>query len=357
MRTKAILVAWCLAAAAVAQKAKPTLAGEAGERLDAIVRAFDAAAGGFSGSVLVARDGKVLLEQGYGVFDAAARAPMPVDALWDWASVSKQFTAAALLRLQDKKKVRLDDVLKKHWPATPEDKHGVTVRMLLQHTSGIEAGFRDEWRFDSRRRSSLEELVLGRPMTSAPGAEFDYSNSGYALAAALVEKLSGTAFEKFCVHELFRPAGMKDAGFIGWPQLDPGRVPKVRRGEGFADRPADVRFAYGHELTWGYRGSGGVVASTADMLAWDRALRTGKLLSKQALAEFYRPAKQDYALGLRVPADAGGRRVEHSGYVEGVATCYVRLLEPDVVVALACNYEAATDPATLAQQLLDAAAH
>jgi CubicO group peptidase (beta-lactamase class C family) len=271
--------------------------------------------------------------------------------LWDWASVSKQFTAAALLRLQDKKKLKLDDALRKFWPKAPTDKDRVTVRMLLNHTSGIEAGFRSEWDFDRSSRAALVSLVLGLPMTSQPGAAFEYSNSGYALAAALVEEITGTSFDKFCVEELFRPAGMRDACCIGWSKLDLDRVPKARRGEGFADRPPGFRFAYGNELTWGYRGCGGVVASTADMLAWDRALRAGKLLSKQALAQLYAPAKDGYALGWRIVDSPHGCVAEHGGSVEGVVTHYWRLLDAPVVVALACNYEPETNPAVLAGQL------
>lgn len=361
------LASLVLPAVSPAQKPKPpakdapTVAGDVGKKLDQLVQQFESGSGGFSGSVLVARDGKILLEKGYGVFDADAKKPMPVDAMWDWASVSKQFTATALLRLQDKKKVKLDDALAKFWPKAPADKKDVTVRLLLNHASGIESGFKSEWKFDARKRESLEELVLGLPMTSRPGDTFDYSNSGYAMCAALIEKLTGDTFEKFCVDEVFRPAGMQDACFIGWKSLDLGRVPKIDRGQGFTDRPKDFRFAYGNELSWGYRGCGGVVATTRDLLAWDRALRGGKFLSKDALEQLYQPAKlrqpakDEYALGWFVRQSRHGRRVDHSGGVLGVITQYFRLLDQDVVVALACNFTPKGDPAVLAEQLVDAA--
>ena len=358
LRVLSLAFVFCHPLAAQKQKpavkdAEATIAGPAGEALDAIVQQFDTAAGGFSGSVLVAKDGKIVLEKGYGFHDAEKKQPMRIDALWDWASVSKQFTAAALLRLQDKKKLKLDDELRKYWPKAPADKKGVTIRHLLNHTSGIEAGFKSEWKFDAKVRTSFEDLVLGLPMTSKPGEKFEYSNSGYAMAAALVEKLSDKTFEQFCVEELFRPFGIKDACFIGWPELDLERVPKIARGAGFADRPKEFRFAYGNELTWGYRGCGGVVASTRDMLAWDRALRGGKLLSKKALDELYTPCKDDYALGWKILQTRHGKRAEHAGGVLGVVTQYFRLLDRDVVVALACNYEPKDNPAKLAEQLVD----
>lgn len=350
-----------LAASAPAQKrsrppAEATVSGQLGERLDAIVAEFDADAGGFSGVVLVARDGKILLEKGYGLHDAATQQPIGVDSLWDWASVTKQFTAAALLRLQDKKKLSLDDPLKKFWPKAPNDKKSVTVRQLLNHTSGIQSGFRGEWQWDRDRRESLEELILSLPMESKPGEKHDYSNSGYAFAAALVEKLSGMSFEDYCQKELFRPAGMPDACMIGDRDLDLARVPKIARGTGFTDRPAEFRFAYGNELTWGYRGCGGVVATVRDMFHWDQALRGTKVLSAKARKELYTPAKADYALGWQVRRLPAGECAFHSGGVLGVVTMYYRLLDENVVVALACNYEPKANPGQLAEQLLTRAA-
>lgn len=330
--------------------------GELGKDLDERVLAFDQGAGGFSGVVLVARGGKVVLEKGYGLHDATANKAIDPESLWDWASVTKQFTAAALLKLQDKKKLSLDDPLSRHWPKAPADKKGVTVRHLLNHTSGIESGFKEGWDFDSKSRTSLEELVLSRPMTSKPGETHDYSNSGYALAAALVEKLSGKTFEQFCIEELFRPAGMKDACMIGWKDLDLARVPKIGRGAGFSDRPAEFRFAYGNELTWGYRGCGGAVATARDMFAWDQALRGKKLLSEKAKKELYTVAKKDYALGWTVKRLPAGECAYHSGGVLGVVTMYYRLLDEDVVVALACNYEVKDNPGKLAEEMLARAA-
>ena len=326
--------------------------GDLGAQLDALVLAFDRDAGGFSGVVLVARDGRIALEKGYGVHDAAADAALDAGSLWDWASVSKQFTAAAVVRLHDKKKLSLDDPLTRHFPKVPADKKAVTVRHLLNHTSGIQSGFRSEWSFDRARRESLEQLVLGLPMEGEPGTRFDYSNSGYALAAALVERVSGKSFERYCVAELFRPAGMKDACTIGWGELDLARVPKVARGTGFTDRPAQFRFAYGNELTWGYRGCGGVVATARDLLAWDQALRGTKILSSAAKKELYAVGRDDYALGWirrRLPC---GEVVAHSGAVLGVVTMYYRLLEQNACVALACNYAPRASPEQLAQELL-----
>jgi len=358
-------------------KATEVVRGEVGKDLDRVMLDVDESAGGFCGVVLVASKGETLLKKGYGVADAAGKKPMPVDALYDWASVTKQFTAAAMLRLIDAsrasdsalkeldarklaellkkrkwKKLDLDDPLSRFFPEAPADKKSVTLRQLLNHTSGIEAGFKNEWKFDSRSRDSFVACVLSRPMDSKPGEKWDYSNSGYALVAAIIETITGMTFEKFCAEHVFAPAGMKDATMIGAPGLELSRVPKIDRGTGFVDRSASFAFAYGNELNWGYRGCGGVVASTEDMLAWDRALRGKKLLSKDALEDLYLPGLKDYALGWEIKKVSGGMCVEHSGGVLGVATFYLRHLEKDYVVALASSCDLKTHPEEIANRLV-----
>jgi CubicO group peptidase (beta-lactamase class C family) len=350
--------------------------GELGKALDEAMGRIDVADGGFCGVVLVATQGKVVLEKGYGVADAAAKSAMPPDALYDWASVSKQFTAAAVLKLieasrmddaalrklgakklaeamRDRKwkKLGLDDPLSRFFPEAPEDKAAVTLRQLLNHTSGIESGFKQEWKFDSTSRDSLVACILGLPMVSKPGAKWEYSNSAYSFVAALIEKVSGMTFEEFCDELLFKPAGMASATMIGAKGLDLTRVPRIARGVGFTDRPKEYAFAYGNQLTWGYRGCGGVVASTRDMFQWDRALRGGKLLSKESLEQLYTVGLQDYALGWKVKKVGAGVRVEHGGGVLGVATHYLRHLDQDYVVALACSYEPKTHPEEIADRL------
>ncbi|HET6164757.1 MAG TPA: serine hydrolase domain-containing protein [Planctomycetota bacterium] len=358
-------------------KVAPALVdGELGKALDEAVLKVDVADGGFCGVVLVATQGKVVLEKGYGVADAAARSAMPPDALYDWASVSKQFTAAAVLKLieasrmddaalrklgakklaeamKDKKwkKLGLDDPLSRFFPEAPKDKAAVTLRQLLNHTSGIESGFKQEWKFDSTSRDSLVACILGLPMVSKPGATWEYSNSACSFVAALIEKVSGMTFEAFCDELLLEPAGMASATMIGAKGLDLTRVPKIARGAGFTDRPKEFAFAYGNQLSWGYRGCGGVVASTRDLFQWDRALRGGKLLSKESLEQLYTVGLQDYALGWKVKKFGGGVRVEHGGGVLGVATHYLRHLDKDYVVALACTYEPKTHPEEVADRL------
>ncbi len=181
---------------------------------------------------------------------------------------------------------------------------------------------------DASNRDAVVKWFLSLPVSSKPGSKWEYSNLAYWVLGALVEKLSGDSYEKFCVEKLFRPAGMEDACFIGWKDLDLARVPKDKRGKG-------VHFAYGYEMSWGYRGSGGAVVSLEEMLLWDRALRGDKILSKRAKERMYEVGQNDYACGWFVDKNMGGTIYRHSGRVGETSTAYLRWIDEDIVVALA----------------------
>ncbi|MBN2492911.1 MAG: beta-lactamase family protein [Planctomycetes bacterium] len=326
----------------------PVVAGAIGQQLDAHLKTIELKKGGFSGSALVAKEGRVLLLKGYGTADAKSRRPIPANALWDWASVSKQFTAAAVLKLQMQKKLRIDDSIRKIFPGAPRNKAGVTLRHLLNHTSGLSSRVEPRG-VDMFDRDAVVKFILALPLESRPGKKWEYSNAAYFLLAAVVEKVSGRRFEQYVIEELFRPAGMKEACFIGSPGLDLERVPRQSRGTG-------AHFAYGERLSWGYRGSGGAVAPLAEMLQWDRALRGEEILDAGAKAEFYRPGLNDYALGWFVRQDRGGDvRYEHGGAVGDTATFYLRIMKADIVVALAYNTQPDLHPQFTAEALVQIA--
>jgi CubicO group peptidase (beta-lactamase class C family) len=337
MLVHTLLFALWLAPAGEAQKLKPgpIVEGELGRALDAHLSALDADTGGFCGAALVAVGGKIVLEKGYGVADADTKAPIAHDAIFDWASVSKQFTAAAVLKLEQAKKLSIDDTLEKHFKKqVPEDKKAITLKMMLSHTSGLEKGFSPDWKWDSHSRDSLFELVLGLRLTSKPGEKFEYNNTPYGFLAGLVEIVSKQSFEDYCIEQMFRPADMQSASFIGHKSLDLKRVPRDDRGTG---NP----FPYGPVLDWGYRGCGGVMASVHDMFLWDRALRGDKLLSNAQKTKLYTPVKEGYALGWYVGQDEGATRIEHGGDTRRTTCYFGRWIEPDVVVAIAYTYKPA----------------
>jgi CubicO group peptidase (beta-lactamase class C family) len=318
---------------------------QVGRLLDAHLRTLDPETGGFCGSALVAKAGRILLNKGYGTADAKKNVAMPAEALWDWASASKQFTAAAVLKLRMQGKLRIDDSIRKIFPRAPRNKGPITLRHLLNHTSGLSNRVRPKG-VDMFDRDAVVKFILALPLDSRPGRKWEYSNLAYFLLAAVIEKVSGRSYEDYVIEELFRPAGMKDACFIGSPGLDLDRVPHESRGHG-------PHFAYGYRYSWGYRGSGGAVATPRDLLRWDRALRGDEILDAKAKADYYKVGLNDYALGWFVRQDRGGDvRYEHGGAVGNTVTFYLRIMKSDIVIALAYSYKPAVHPQFTAEALV-----
>lgn len=321
----ASLLATC---ALPAQEPGTVVQGELGRSLDRAVQR--ATGGGFWGAVLVARGGEALLAKGYGFADYEAR-PNGPNTLFEIASASKQFTAAAVLRLHMEGKLEVTDPLDKFFKAVPRDKRGITIHQLLTHTSGLspETGVPYDSPFT---REQLVAYMLAQPLASKPGEKFAYCNFGYALLAALVEVVSGRSFEEFSRENLFRPAGLKETGFVRDPALDAKRA-AARLIEG---RPGATATEW--HWGWGYRGMGGVVSSALDLLRWDRALRGEAVLDAKTKALLYTPEKEGYACGWLVAlTPRGTTRVQHSGSVAGFAVQLARHLEEDAVVVLLSN--------------------
>jgi CubicO group peptidase (beta-lactamase class C family) len=306
--------------------------GDLGKRLDRFLTYTTQFPDGMSGSVLVAVRGEIVLEKGYGFADSAKKQPIRADALWDVASVTKQFTAAAILHLAMKGKVSLDDPLKKFFPDINIDKANVTLRQLLNHTSGIKNDPTFE-KVNTGDRDATVEYILKLPMKADPGAEFAYSNVAYFLLGAIIEKVSGQTWEAYLKEHLFRPAGMKDTTCLGEPELKDmiSRIPGGNRGKG-------GNFPYGNRKFWGYCGAGGVHATARDMYLWDRALRADKIFPKDLLKELYAVGKNDYALGWFIEKGKDGKTtVWHGGAVMGFSCYFGRLLEDDIVVVVLTN--------------------
>jgi CubicO group peptidase (beta-lactamase class C family) len=327
-----------------AAEAGTVVAGEVGAALDRYMGSTRKFPGGFSGCALVAKKGEVLLEKGYGIADLDKGTPIRGDMLWDWCSVTKQFTAAAILKLEMQRKLSLEDPLSEFFRGIPEDKADVPLRTLLDHTSGLaNTGDlpRDGSVFD---REAFVGAMLALPVANEPGKKWEYNNMAYFIAAAIVEKVSGKPFERYCAENLFEPAKLETACMIGDPKLDLARVPRDERGKG-------ETFQYGERLSWGYRGAGGAVMSCRDMLRWHQALLGDKVLDAAAKKKYYAVGLQGYALGWEVSRDTGKLVYSHSGRTGDIVTYYLRQMDDDVVVALAFNYDPEGHPGGHAQAL------
>jgi len=301
-----------------------------GPRIEELVRSQTR--GDYWGVVLVAQQGEVVFAKGYGFADYE-RVPNTPATLFELASLSKQFTAAAILKLEQQGRLETGDTLDRFFPGVPADKKAVTVHHLLTHTSGLSP----ELGVPYASRIGREEYVrtmLARPLDAPPGEKFAYCNAAYALLAAIVEVASKRTFEEYVREEIFTPAGLADTGFIGDEALKAKGRAARRRGPGTPKEWSAVEWFWG----WGYRGMGGVVSTAPDLLKWDRALRGDLVLGAAAREKLFAPVQADYACGWVVQAtDRGTTKVFHGGSVMGFVAHFARYLEEDVAIVLLSN--------------------
>lgn len=322
---------------AAAAAAAPTPPGEvhggpADEYLQRAVRY------GFSGAALVARGGKVILARGYGLaergFDGESGIPNTAATRFDIGSISKQFTAAAILRLQMQGKLSIDDPVSKFFDETvvlqiPEESRRITLHQLMTHTSGLHGG-PDLRNVDLYDRDAVVAACLSARTMFAPGVSFGYANTNYFILAAVVERVTGEPFEDAMRELVFEPAGMTDTTFCGDDAAEnvacghedlPGPDGEVIGDIG----PANLR-----PFTWGHKGATGVLTTVLDLHRWHEALKTDAVLSAEAKKVLFTPVRQQYACGWRVTRDENDDRlmmIHHSGTTVGFEACFARWIE------------------------------
>ena len=267
-----------------------------------------AGAAGFGGSVLVARGGRMVLHRAVGWADADAGVPMDTAMPFYVASLSKGFTAAAVLRLEMEGRLRTTDSLGRFFPGLPEDKRGVTLHHLLTHTSGLREPAEDR----VRGRDEFAAAMLALPPRSAPGERYGYSNGGYSLLAAVVEIASGRPFAEYLRDAVFRPAGMLRTRLVVDEPLGRPRSWPVSMNGGV--RQGDPWMTHRRPYSWEEVGATGVVTTTGDLFRWTQALQAGTVLSAEAVRKLWTPALEQYAYGWGVRRIARGQMlVSHDG--------------------------------------------
>lgn len=281
-------------AAAVALLALPTLAPDAQDpapltwdNLEERMAAEESA--GFSGAVVVVRDDEVVLDRGYGLANREEGLRVTPETVFGIGSTPIDFTKASILLLAERGKLALDDPITKFFEDVPADKRAITIRHLMTGASGLQ-NFHDvpEDRDPDHSwidRAEAVRRILGGELLFAPGEGEEHSHSAWGLLAAIVEIASGESYAEFTREHLFTPAGMRATGFFGEP------VPHEHLAIGYGDRrDGEVNAPpYWGPTSWLVMGSGGMVSTTGDMLRWNRALRSGRLLSKASLADYWAP--------------------------------------------------------------------
>lgn len=342
-RLSFLILAFTLAAGALARGAPDDAA--IADRLDSLIRREHL--GQFWGAVLVAQDGRPILARGYGYANDTL-APIDRGTLFDIGSISKQFTAALALRLHRAGKLSIDKPITDDFPGLPAAAKGVTLRHLLNHTSGLSDRAGAIQSLDFADRDEAVRLAFRSPPRAAPGERFEYCNGGYCVAAALIERAMGGPFQSLMREELFVPAGLANTGFLDGVGLDlsnaSARIVSTPGGE---SRRSILEDGWG----WGLRGCGGVLTSLDDLLRWDAALRGDSIFDDAARAELYAPALEGYALGWQAGRAANGDlKVSHGGGTRGYRAQLLRIPARGIVIAVLTNDR--QNPAALADKLL-----
>lgn len=267
----------------------------------------------FSGVVLIVRGEDTLIHRGYGHAQRSARVPVTTGTAFPIASLSKQFTAAAILKLVANGRVAVNDTLGDLLPEVPADKRGISLHHLLTGTSGLP---RDVAPSDAViERDSLVRAILRAPLGGVPGSAHAYSNAGYLLLAAIVERRAGVPFERYLQDQLFTPAGLTSTGFVG-----PAWRTPVAHGYG-GDDPESVLDDPAARKGWHRRGAGGLLSTASDLFRWERALTSGRVLPDSLVQTLFTPyvAEQKggtsyYGYGWRVNRTAAGATtISHNG--------------------------------------------
>lgn len=292
-------------------------------------------------AVAVIKNGQLAHGKGYGLANLEWNIAAQPDTVFGLASLTKQFTAAAILLLERQGLLRLNDPLTHFLPNYPTHGRTITVAHLLTHTSGIVPYNEVDNFFDlyMRKRFSHEEVLAlfqDLPLEFEPGTRYKYNNSGYYLLGMIIEILSSKRYEQFLQEQIFTPVGMKDTYYMWNEALIP------RRAGGYVKTEQGYRIVPYLDMTIPF--AGGALGSTlTDLVRWDAALEQGQVLSKQMLKRMYTPAQladgttTEYGFGWGVGDYRGHRVVYHQGEINGFITFLARFLDDAVTVVLLSN--------------------
>ncbi|AXR05026.1 serine hydrolase domain-containing protein [Salinimonas sediminis] len=233
---------------------------------------------GFSGAVMVANGNHIVLKKGYGNAVRNSDIPITTATLFDIGSVTKQFTAAAIIMLQDQQKLSVNDTLARFFPKVPHDKQSITVHQLLTHTSGLPAGL-GVGDFEHIGTTAFFNRLMATPLRAAPGEQFHYSNVGYSLLARIIELVADDDYERVLQTLLFRPAGMMHTGYLAFDASS--SVTAAGYKSGVVMTPTTLsRYKADGQVSWALKGNGGIISSIDDMYNWYLALRNHVVLSE-----------------------------------------------------------------------------
>ena len=305
-------------------------------------------------TVIVVKDGKTVLRKAYGAADIGANKPLTPGTVLRLGSITKQFTAVAILMLADEGKLALNDPITRFFPGYPLGGKVVTVEHLLTHTSGIVSFTgKPEYGANMGKDVGVADMIdsfKNDPLEFEPGTQYRYNNSGYFLLGAIIEKVSGQTYAQFLERRIFTPLGMKDTAFEGHERSRAERAAGYSKVEG--------GFAPAEKLSMTQPYAAGSLVSTVDDLArWNAAIGAGKLLKPASWKLAFKPymltpeKSTDYGYGWHVGTLQGVPVIDHGGGINGFRSFALRLPQQKVFVAVLANADSGNpDPEVLAKK-------
>lgn len=298
------------------------------------------ASGGPGASIIVARNGQVVFRKGYGLANIELAVPIEPQMIFRLGSITKQFTAVAILMLVEQGKLELTDPLTKFLPDYPTQGHTITVEHLLTHTSGIKsytgmAEWLELWRKDFTP-TELIDLFKDQPMDFVPGEQWAYNNSAYVLLGAIIEQCVGCTYTEFIEQQIFAPLGMSHSSYDVTSRIVPGRV------AGYGTGPDGLENAAYLSMTQPYA-AGSLMSSVDDLAIWDASLANATLVSRKLLEDAWTPYvlpdgnSTYYGYGWVASTYADHRLIAHGGGIHGFNTFALRLPDDGIFVAVLAN--------------------
>jgi CubicO group peptidase (beta-lactamase class C family) len=294
----------------------------------------------FSGSILIAKEGKPIFSKGYGMANYEHQVPNTVNTVFLIGSLTKQFTSTAIMQLVEQDKLKITDSLGKYLDNCPKVWTGITIKHLLTHTSGIFNFTRlPEW--DEKHKiqpytvKEVLNLVRDMPLQFTPGEKHKYSNTNYTLLGLIIERVSGKSYYDFIKDNILKPAQMQHSGGYDADAILPNKA------EGYYTKLNWLINAPYENISLAFS-AGSLYSTVGDMLLWDQALHGNKILSKKSLEEMCTPYKDNYGYGLEIKEKFDKKTISHGGSINGFSNYLLSFPKEKITIIVLSNSDKAS---------------
>lgn len=302
------------------------------ERINNWVESYDRN-GYLNGSILIASNENILLNKGFGIANLEHNVPNMSTTKFRIGSLTKAFTAMGIFQLHKKQKLNINDYVGEHLPDYPNGNR-ITIYHCLTNSAGIPnyTSFPDFWPSAMRLPSTLNQLIGSfkkQELDFEPGSSFGYSNSGYTLLTAIIEKVSGMSYTDYIQKQICHPLGMYNTGCDDGIKVVPG----LASGYSFWEEPIHPAYA---DLSFPL-GAYGLYSTTEDLFIWDKALKSSEMLNKELMEKMFTPNLGSYACGWMVSEILGRKCVNHYGDISGFSSEFLRFVDNEVTIIFLSN--------------------